>query len=630
MALPINDYLIDDAYKPLVSKPSLQQYDNYQIYSIVGIDYPHNYTFLDSVPTAYVSFGGGVLVYEASYNMQLTQLSNTIQSGEFSNFIAYQQYSTRPITLDFKLLANKIAAIPTRTTHKSSYISAVNTLASTHFQAIITGANPVFTQYQATANQNNATLANQFSFVKTISGGGTTYVLMQWIYTPTGIEYPKITLDALLDGYGVKTKPSNPVITPSIDGEITISYYRINRLESVPKCRSIDWTEYKINIRKNKPVYLPIIDIVFGTLVISGNSSVVADVKNKLAAINLPADSYKYTDYYPSSIDNLISQWLVIYNQYPDYPLHPDRYYEDSKVYQSPILRLVAANNNHWNNDPGIKQDINYDPNHQVFLVNNQRAYDWHIKPQSDGSFGDLVMHSPMLEEIHAAIGAGTWGINPDDPLTPRVDNLGWRTARTNDVLGIRVKTDGTIDKVSEAKLVRQVIAKDKVLDPNKVGINGFGDDGMALKRINNRFNKDGIVSDQCVIIHDIPQKLDEYFDQINLALGIQESSAVQIVAGDKVARFNNQLEILVELLHLLSSMNEMTRSNLVSSLVTQSQSNEIIGGLGLPSVTKTIPIKIGKSVSQLPFKGIAAHRSISQEIATCTYNVGLVTGQLL
>jgi mannose/fructose-specific phosphotransferase system component IIA len=79
-----------------------------------------------------------------------------------------------------------------------------------------------------------------------------------------------------------------------------------------------------------------------------------------------------------------------------------------------------------------------------------------------------------------------------------------------------------------------------------------------------------------------------------------------------------------------MSSMNEMTRSNLVSSLVTQSQSSEIIAGFGLPSVTKTIPIKIGKSVSQLPFKGIAAHRSMSQEIATCTYNVGLVTGQLL
>jgi hypothetical protein len=73
-----------------------------------------------------------------------------------------------------------------------------------------------------------------------------------------------------------------------------------------------------------------------------------------------------------------------------------------------------------------------------------------------------------------------------------------------------------------------------------------------------------------------------------------------------------------------------MTRAALVSSLVTQSQTNELIAGLGLPSVTKTIPIKIGKKVRQVPFKGIAAHRSIAQEVATCTYNVGIVLGQVL
>jgi hypothetical protein len=265
-----------------------------------------------------------------------------------------------------------------------------------------------------------------------------------------------------------------------------------------------------------------------------------------------------------------------------------------------------------------------------MFIVNNQRAFDWHVKPQSDGSYGNLTMNSPMLEEVHASLGAGKWGINPDDPDVVRIDNLGWRIKRLCDILGIRVKTDGTIDKPAEKKLARRIIAREENLDPKKFGVTSFGEMGMAMKRISNRFVKDKIVSDQCVIVQDIPQKIDEYFEQINLALGIQESSAVQIVEGEKVARFNNQLEILVELVRLMSSMNEMTRSNLVSSLVTQSQSSEIIAGFGLPSVTKTIPIKIGKSVSQLPFKGIAAHRSMSQEIATCTYNVGLVTGQLL
>ena len=34
MADNISTYLPDDEYKPSISKPSLQQYDNYQIYSV--------------------------------------------------------------------------------------------------------------------------------------------------------------------------------------------------------------------------------------------------------------------------------------------------------------------------------------------------------------------------------------------------------------------------------------------------------------------------------------------------------------------------------------------------------------------------------------------------------------------
>jgi hypothetical protein len=432
----------------------------------------------------------------------------------------------------------------------------------------------------------------------------------------------------LISGYYLDARdfPSIKQLIPPQSKQLKIGYYRQNVTEGIDGLISIDWYHYDIELIKGKPIYLPINRPVLGTLWV--DDPVIEGLIKAMP--HLPTE-YPVSVYFPSDVPGLFNYWQSLYaiEEAKPSPIGVGNLigqFESNLV--SSTVKILGANNNVWNNATAIN-DVGFDLNHPMFEVDDQRAYDWHIKPVSKG-IGSLIMDSPRTIEIHTALDAGTWGINPDDPLTPRVDNLGWRTARTNEVLGIRVKTDGTIDKASEDKLVRQVIAKDKVLDPKKVGVNGFGDEGMVLKRISNRFNKDEIVSDQCVIVHDIPQKLDEYFDQINLALGIQESSAVQIVAGDKVARFNNQLEILVELVHLLSSMNEMTRSNLVSSLVTQSQSNEIIGGLGLPSVTKTIPIKIGKSVSQLPFKGIAAHRSISQEIATCTYNVGLVTGQLL
>lgn len=269
--------------------------------------------------------------------------------------------------------------------------------------------------------------------------------------------------------------------------------------------------------------------------------------------------------------------------------------------------------------------------------VNDSFVFDKYFKLNLDGTYGADMADSALLKLIGSSLQVNKWGLNPDDPDVPRVDNLGWRINRICDVAGIRVKTDGTIDTEKDKKLVRQVIDKNKNLDPKKTGVITFGELGMVVKRISNRFKRKGknseIVSDQCVIVQDIPQLMQEYFDQINLALGIQESSAIEIKQGEKgedKAVFNSQLEILIELVNLMSSGNEMARAALVSSLVTQSQTSELIAGLGLPCVTKTIPIKIDKKTHQLPYKGIAAHRSISQEIATCTYNVGIVTGQLL
>lgn len=37
MPQQISDYLVGDTYLPAIPKPSLQQYDNYQIYSIACI-----------------------------------------------------------------------------------------------------------------------------------------------------------------------------------------------------------------------------------------------------------------------------------------------------------------------------------------------------------------------------------------------------------------------------------------------------------------------------------------------------------------------------------------------------------------------------------------------------------------
>jgi hypothetical protein len=479
----------------------------------------------------------------------------------------------------------------------------------------------------------------------------------------------------LLKGYSRdnRTIHSNPLIVPSVSNAVDITYHRQNKFESIPNLESIDLMTYTVDLVAGAAMPLPITDCVLGTLIINNQ-----DLKNQLIATGAPNGKYPYKYYFQEYLSELFALW----------------YQQSTIPTNNNMLRIIGANNNHWNNRPIPTADLNFDITHPMFAIDNQRAYDWHIKPQSDGSYGDLVMDSPrtieirlMIEqlltalnalqyqvEIPAIIGTGTvenpetpakhkldWYIknsqgsgipaaiitkiteiwkalggakyanNQLDNTKDRVTNLGFLTERIAKVLGIRFDDNGKIEVDKEKAIVRKVIDGTKNVDPEKVGINGFGDGGMVVKRINNRFkNKGEIVSDQCVVVQDMPDLIQEYFEQANLALGIQESSAIEIKQDGTAARFNSQLEVLIELVNLMSSGNEMTRAALVSSLVTQSQTNELIAGLGLPSVTKTIPIKIGKKVSQVPFKGIAAHRSIAQEVATCTYNVGIVLGQVL
>lgn len=434
----------------------------------------------------------------------------------------------------------------------------------------------------------------------------------------------------MLKGYELDplVVPEYPVIVPPESKQIKISYYRENRLEPYPNLRSIDWMVYVVNLVKDEPVTLPIIQCVLGTLYCDDAATL-----SQISGLPDSLNSYKWSDLLPSAINSLFANWHGLYTasiQPLSIPNTAVRFGIVNEI--SRTIRRMGANNNHWNNRPTQTSHLNWAGDHPMFYPERraEKAYELYVYPQSDGSYGVLTMDSPRTIEIHAALNAGIWALNTIDPTKPRVDNLGWRINRLCEILGIRVKPDGKPDEVLVKKKIRTVIDKSTKLDKDKIGVGNFADDGMVVKRINNRFNSKEIVSDQCVILHDVIQLIQEYQDQSNLALGIQESSAIEVTSGKNTARFDNQLQLLVELFNLVNTTTEMQRSTLISSLVGQAQTSEIIAGLGLPSVTKTIPITINKKTSQLPYKGISPHRSISQEVATCTANVGIVLGQLL
>ena len=391
----------------------------------------------------------------------------------------------------------------------------------------------------------------------------------------------------LITGYYLDSRiiPSYPVIVASKTIDATLKYYQWNKNESIPGLTTIEWMKYEISLVKGRKYILPIYNLVLGTLLVSDQtiSSLIAN-----ASPSAPSAYIPFSFSFKNNLPILFSEWNILADaKIEEYKINISNLAPAGTITQvsttqiietNRIVRRLSANNNYWNNQQIQTDDLNYYYTHPMFAIDNQRAYDWHIQPQRDGSIGNLVMDSPRTIEIHAALNAGKWGFNPDDINQPRKDDLGWRIQRTNEVLGIRVGTDLKFDPVKEKSMVRLVIPSEQKLDPEKVGINNFASDGMVVKRINNRFKgKDEVVSDQCVIVQDVLQLIQEYHEQHNLAVGIQESSAIEIKEGKNRARFDNQLGLLVEMFNLLTSANEMTRASLISSLVSQSQTNEII-----------------------------------------------------
>jgi hypothetical protein len=424
----------------------------------------------------------------------------------------------------------------------------------------------------------------------------------------------------LVGGYALDDRsiPDNPQIVATETKQVTIKYYRQNKLEQIPDLKSICWMVYKCDLIKGENYYLPIKDCVLGTLYISDSN-----VLNLLSSLPTESGRYPWNDLLPQSIPGLFSHWEYLSSIESAIPANSFVFTETR------ILRKIAANNDIWKNAT-FGDDINPDPiqDHPMFKVDRERAYQWHLAPVEEG-IGTLVMDSARTMEIHAALNAALYAKNPTTGES-RIANLGHLIEKSAAFLGYRPEPDGTLSHDKEKAKVRTVISKDNPVDPSKVGVNSFGEQGMVVRRLNNAFTGKEITANECVLVRDLPQLLAEYQDQINLALGLQESSAIHVETQNGTAQYQNQLQVLTELLNLSISNHDMIRSALVSVMVAQGQTSEIIAGMGLPSVTKTIPVEIDGKISDLPYQGIAAHRSISQEIAVCTQNVGIVAGQLL
>jgi hypothetical protein len=441
----------------------------------------------------------------------------------------------------------------------------------------------------------------------------------------------------LLNGYPLddRTKLSRVEIVPAETKTINLEYYQQNTFEPVPGLRSIDVSYYQVDLIKDKPCVLPINDCVMGTLYCDDSDTI-----NLISNFSKP-NQYDGRYFFEANLPELFSGWDALYNTALNAPLLPPAVtftpIETLYAYQVEIdrkLRTIGANNDCWNNRSIPTPDLNFDPTHPVFLVDNDRAYEWHIKPQSDGSFGDLVMNSPLLINIGKAVDAGKWSVNLDDPDLPRVDNLGWRTNRICEVLGIRVKPDGTIDEpLEKTDNRRQHAEREEQNDPQEYNPNCFGSKGMLVRYLPNKFKPKGkdveTIEGGFRKVKDIPQLLAELHEQANAAMGYQEGTAIEITVDDETYRYPNQLALLTEIFVTLKQSGVYSKGAFFSSVVAEQSIKEVIGGLGLRTVDKYLEFKIAGKTAKLYYKGISASQSIRRKLSAISTNIGTIIGNI-
>jgi hypothetical protein len=408
---------------------------------------------------------------------------------------------------------------------------------------------------------------------------------------------------------------------------LEIGYYRNNHSESISELKSIDWFSYEIEIEKDKDIYLPIDDCVLGTLWISD-----PQIEAQIRSMSNKPTEYSVSDYFPDKVTSLFNHWMSLYTREntKGLPIGLGILTISGVTNQiSSTIRILGANNNIWKN-ANVVNNVGVDPQHPMFIVDELRTFNYHFKPQPDQSLGDLVMDSPRIIELWNHFCSETPYQNDIDPTLPRLDTHGKRLKRTSELLGYRLNANGQIDKKSEQSYTRHIIPPKAKIDPVKYGGNSFGSQGMHVRRLPNHFDRQEIKDGGVVAVHDLAQIMLEILDQLNLAIGIQEAGAIELKHDGKIHKYQNLLALTTDIAIHQFNQTQYAKSTHISSLVTQEQTKEIIGGLGLPTVAKSIRREVNGKVAGIPYWGVAPQASLSRKIDTCTYNVGIVLGQML
>jgi hypothetical protein len=485
-------------------------------------------------------------------------------------------------------------------------------------------------------------------------------------------SYIKPNYISLVSGYSLDDRKiaNYPLVKPKASRTINIGYYRQNKLEGIEGLISIDWMTYSITVSANISIVLPIVDCVLGTLFCDD-----IDTSRLIVGIELPSDKYPFKYLFNSSISDLFAEWTAIYTTkqsmiapLPAIPPEAENIILTQEIETSRTLRALGANNNVWKNKFIPVEDLNVDPTHPMFLVDEKRAYNWHIAPQTNNSgIGTLIMDSPRTIEIHAAlnasqylleqpaiIGTGTieypqtsakhkldWYIklpakalggskyatyidNKTGDELDRVSNLGWFVENIARVLGLRVDEKAYIDSTKEEDYFTREIINNPTYDKNAYSKNSFGRVGRLTPHLTNSNGSKAYDK-----IADIPQMMEACFEHLNRSIGIQQGTEIEVLnstTGEK-DYYPNQLAMLLDIHAKITEIQLNAKENHNLITVVAHELREIFSGVGIPITFKSLYNRYG----QFMYIGHQSERgSILTSLTTLKVNIGMLVGNLL
>jgi hypothetical protein len=429
----------------------------------------------------------------------------------------------------------------------------------------------------------------------------------------------------LLDGYPLdpRTIPNGEIVLkPTKSTAVEISYFRKNYLEPHPLFKSIDWVKTSIQLTQSVDYCIDLAGIVLGTLTVSS-----IDILTQILSYPISANNYPRSRYLEQNLDPLFAEWDSLFNaaMSPTPNLVGTIVGQVDKTYTGiTYLRKSAANNNAWNNaDLSANIDINFDDTHPMFKLDNDRAYDWHIAPQTEG-IGSLTMDSPRTIEIHAALNAGKYAVNELDSTKNRFTNLGYLVEQVAKLLGLRLNANGEVDRKLEATYTRKIVNNDPQYHKDAFGTNCFGQHGMLIPHLTNS-NGD----DSYDIVYDYKDFILACFEHVNRSLGVQDGTELNIpnaVTGEN-DYYPNQLAVKLDMLSKITEVwqNSKEAHNLTNVIATEQR--ELMSGIGMPIAYRDLYTRYGT----IAYLGHQSDKgSINTALTTIKLNLGIFIGAQL